>query len=195
VDPSSSCPITRSLLNLKCNATARKPKWNFSERLRCTDAARLHIVFHLTSTDNMDPLGAAGSLASLIEISGRVFNLCRTYYLEVKSAREDIRRLRDEMTSLQDVLANVKDIADGPGSAKLSIASLLNQSDGLIQKCLTELQGVARTLDAGSRNGNMRQFGLRAIRWPFSRREVDKTVSIIGRQKEIFNLALTADAT
>lgn len=143
----------------------------------------------------MDPLGAAGSVSSLIEISGRIFDLCRTYYLEVKSARDDIRRLRDEMTSLQDVLANVKDIADGPSSAKLSISNRLNQSDGLIQKCLTELQRVATILDAGRGNGNMRQFGLRALRWPFSRRDLDKTVSVIVRQKEIFNLALTADAT
>jgi len=33
------------------------------------------------------------------------------------------------------------------------------------------------------------------LKWPFSRKDVDTTVSIIRRQKEIFNLALTADMT
>jgi hypothetical protein len=141
----------------------------------------------------MDPVGAAASLVALIQISGQVFNLCQSYYSGVKSAREDICRLRNEVTALQDVLTNVRDLAETPGSAELSILGLLNQPDGLIQQCQTELKELAAKLDTGQGKDNMRQFGLRALRWPFSKKDVDKSLLVIRRQKEIFNLALTAD--
>jgi hypothetical protein len=41
-----------------------------------------------------------------------------------KEARKDIERLREEMTSLQDVLTLVADLAEDAGSAKRSIFSL-----------------------------------------------------------------------
>jgi hypothetical protein len=141
----------------------------------------------------MDGVSAAASVVAIIQISGQVFALCQSYYSGVKSAREDIGRLRDEVTSLQDVLTNIKDLADAPGSAKLSILDLLNQPDGLIQQCATELKELKTKLDLGQGKDHMKQFGLRALRWPFNRKDVDKTISVIGRQKEIFNLALTAD--
>ena|SRR5271154_5187181 len=143
----------------------------------------------------MDPLSAAASVIAVVQISAQVFSLCQTYYVEAKSAREDICRLRDEVTSLIDVLANIRDLADAPGSAKLSILELLNQPDGLIQQCRIELEGLATKLDTGQGKNNMRQFGLRALKWPFSRKEIDKTILAIGRHKEIFNLALTTDTT
>jgi ankyrin repeat domain-containing protein 50 len=65
----------------------------------------------------MDPFSAAASVIAVVQISGKVFALCQTYYAEVKNAREDIC-LRDEVTSIQDVLINVKDSADAPGSVK-----------------------------------------------------------------------------
>jgi len=131
----------------------------------------------------MDGVSAAASVVAIIQISGQVFALCQSYYSGVKSAREDIPRLRDEVTALQDVLTNIRDLADAPGSAKLSILGLLNQPDGLIQQCATELKGLKTKLDTG----------LRALRWPIHRKDIDKTILVIRRQKKIFNLALTAD--
>jgi hypothetical protein len=143
----------------------------------------------------MEPMGAAASVIAVTQISKQVFDLCQTYFSEVKNARDDIRRLRDEVTSLQDVLTNVTDLADAPGSAKLSVLDLLNQPDGLIQQCRTELKGLATKLDTEQGKDHMRKFGLRALKWPFGRKDVDKTISVIRRQKEVFNLALTADTT
>jgi len=143
----------------------------------------------------MDGVSAAASVVAIIQISGQVFALCQGYYSEVKNARKDISRLRDEVTSLQDVLTNVRDLADAPGSSKLSNLDLLNQPDGLIQQCATELEGLAAKLNTGQGRDHMRQFGLRALKWPFSGKDVDKAISVIRGQKEMFNLALTADTT
>src|SRR6266480_534900 len=141
----------------------------------------------------MDGLSAAASVIAAIQISGKVFDLCRTYYLEVRDAREDIKRLRDEVTILQDVLTNVADLAKAPGSAKLSILGQLNQPDGPLQQCGTELQGLATKLELGQGKDMMKQFGLRALKWPFSSKDIDKTIKAIERYKVTFSLALTAD--
>ena len=143
----------------------------------------------------MDGLSAAASVLTVIQISGKVFDLCRTYYLEVRDAREDIKRLCDEVTALQDVLTNVADLAEAPGSAKLSIVGLLNQPDGPLQQCGIELQGLATKLELGQGKDMMKQFGLRALKWPFSSKDIDKAINAIGRYKAMFSLALTADQT
>lgn len=141
----------------------------------------------------MDAGSAAASIIALIQVLGQVFGLCQSYYSGVKNAREEICRLRNEVTSLQDVLTNVRDLAEAPGSAELSILGFLNQPDGLFQQCWTELKGLATKLDTGQGKDNMRQLGLRALRWPFSKKDVDRSLTVIRRQKDIFNLALTAD--
>jgi uncharacterized protein (DUF342 family) len=97
----------------------------------------------------MDGLSLAASVASIIEISGRIFDLYRTYYSEMKNAKEDIRRLRDEITSFENILTNVTDLADAPDSTKLSILDLLNQLNDFIQQYRTELKRLATKLDTG----------------------------------------------
>jgi len=139
----------------------------------------------------MDGISAAASVIAAIQIAGQVFDLCRKYYLEVKDARKDIQRLRDEVTSLQDVLINVADLTDAPGSAKSSILAL-NQPDGPVQQCRTELIRLATKLDPGQGKDKMTQLGLRALKWPFSSKEIDKAITTIGRHKMTFNLALAA---
>jgi hypothetical protein len=147
----------------------------------------------------MDPLSAAASIIAVVQISGKVFQLCQTYYLEVKEARKDIQRLRGELTFLQDVLANVADLAaEDQDSANASTLGLLNQPDGPLQQCQRDLEGLVAKLDPGdekdgARKGKMKQFGWRALKWPFSSKDVDKLLTTIGRHKATFNLALTAN--
>jgi hypothetical protein len=139
----------------------------------------------------MDGLSAAASVIAVVQVSRQVFDLCRTYYSEVKDARTDIQRLCDEVMSLQNVLTSVTHLA----SAKLPILDLLNQPDGPVQQCLTELIALAAKLNSGQGKDKMRQFGLRALKWPFSSKDVDKAITAIGRHKTTFTLALTADQT
>lgn len=141
----------------------------------------------------MDPLSGAASIIAVVHISGQVFDLCRTYYMGVKEARKDIQLLRDELTSLQDVLTNVADLAEDRDSVKLSILGLLNQPDGPVQQCQKDLAGLVAKLEPGEGKGKMKQFGLRALKWPFSGKDVEKLLATLGRHKATFNLALTAD--
>lgn len=141
----------------------------------------------------MDGLSAAASVIAVVQISEQVFNLCQTYYLNVRDARKDIQHLLNEVTSLRDVLINVKDLTDTPGSTKLSTLELFNKSDGLLQQCLTDLRKLVEKLEQGQEKGKMKQFGIRALKWPFSRKEVDKAIAVIERCKTMFSLALNTD--
>src|SRR3979411_1868195 len=107
--------------------------------MRVKNTSALH---EASLTARMEPLSAAASVIAVVQISGQVFSLGQKYCSEVKGARKDIQSLRNEVMSLQDVLTNVADLAEDPGSGKLSILSLLNQHDGPVKQCQKDLIGL-----------------------------------------------------
>ena len=139
----------------------------------------------------MDLLSVAASIVAVIQISQQLFDLCQTYYRGVKNSRKDIKRLRDEVTALSDILTQISDLADEPGANALATLSTMK---GPLQCCNDDLSLLAERLDTGH-GKEMKQFGLRALKWPFSTKEVDKTLAIIDRHKNTFTLALNADQT
>ncbi|KAH6677075.1 hypothetical protein B0J14DRAFT_506370, partial [Halenospora varia] len=141
----------------------------------------------------MEGLGAAASAIAVMQISAKVFDICRKYYLEVRDARSDIQRLCDEMTSLQDVLVNVADLSDAAGSEQLAVLQLLEKPNGPLQECQNELNLLLQKLEIDAGKEKMRRFGMRALKWPFSSTEVMKIIATLGRYKSTFNLALSAD--
>ena len=141
----------------------------------------------------MAGIGEAASVVALIQISEKVFDLCRKYLTEVKDARKDIQRLRDEATSLQDVLVDLKDLVDSPNTTKLPVLDRLNQVDGPVQQCQEQLKELVSRLEPREGPNRMRKFGMRALKWPFSSKDVDKVIATIKRHKDNFNLALNMD--
>jgi hypothetical protein len=129
----------------------------------------------------MDGLSAAASVIAVIQISAQVFTLCNDYFLVVKDARKDIQRLRDEVSSLHDVLENIAEMAEFPAAAKLSTLNILIKPDGPMELCRRELERLKAKLDPGHGQGKMKRFGLRALKWPFSSNDVEVTLLIIGR--------------
>lgn len=115
----------------------------------------------------MDGLGAVSSVIAVIEISSQIFDLYRTYYVNVKDAKKDIQRLRNEVTALQDVFVNVADLADEPNPSSLRTLGLISQQDGPVQQCELELTTLPARLDPVEEKGSMRRFGMRAPKWPF----------------------------
>lgn len=141
----------------------------------------------------MDGLSVAASIIAVVQVSWQVLGLCQTYYMEVKEARGDIKCLRNEMTSLGDVLTNLADLTEGPESAILPTLRQLNRHDGPVQKCHQDLIELVAKLEAGQKRDHMKKFGLRALKWPFSKKDVVRLLAIIEKHKATFNLALTVD--
>ena len=141
----------------------------------------------------MDGLSGAASVIAVIDISAKIFELYQTYVSAVKEARKDIQRLRDEVTSLQDVMADVRDLAEDPSSSRRSVFSRLNQHNGAVQQWERDLRGLLLQLELGEGEKKMRQFGLRALKWPFSSKDVNKCRKVVNDRKTTFTLALASD--
>ncbi|KAH7309366.1 ankyrin repeat-containing domain protein [Rhexocercosporidium sp. MPI-PUGE-AT-0058] len=141
----------------------------------------------------MDSLSGAASVIAVIDISAKIFELCQTYVSAVKEARKDIQRLRDGVTSLQDVMTDVRDLAEDSSFSTRSIFSHLNQHNGPVQQCERDLRRLVAQLELGEGESKMRQFGLRALKWPFSSKDIDRRLQIINDHKATFTLALSSD--
>ncbi|KAL5330790.1 hypothetical protein ACEPPN_000313 [Leptodophora sp. 'Broadleaf-Isolate-01'] len=97
----------------------------------------------------MDGLSGAASIIAVIDISAKIFEICQTYVSAVKEARKDIQRLRDGVTSLQDVLTDVRDLAEDSSLSRRSVFSRLNQHDGPVQQCERDLRRLVAQLEPG----------------------------------------------
>jgi ankyrin repeat domain-containing protein 50 len=139
----------------------------------------------------MDGVSTAASVIAVIQISSQVFDFCRTYYLNVKDARNDIRRLRNEITSPQDVLVSVVDLANVRSSTSMHTLDLVNKEGGPLEQCQLELTALAARLSPNE--SSTLKLALRTMKWPLSSKEVDRTLAAIGRYKSSFILALTTD--
>ena len=135
-------------------------------------------------------LGEAASIITIIQITEKILSLHEKYYSGIKKARRDMERLRDEVTSFHNVLMKVQELADGPKAIRLPAS---NSLAGGIQQGASELEDLRNRLDLGQGRRAMRRLGLRALKWPFTSKEVDKHVEMLGRHKATFTLALTTD--
>jgi len=140
----------------------------------------------------MEGLGAAASVIAVIALSAKVAKLCKQYPLEVKSARNDISRLQNEVNNLGKVVSDVQHLVDGPDGARLSASEKLL---GAIDNCSTQLKTLEQKLDLSKTRKPMSSLGLRALKWPFQSKEVDKVISELERCKATILLALQVDQT
>lgn len=144
---------------------------------------------------------AAASIIAFIQLASAVTNVTVKYYLQVKEARSDIRRLENEVNDLQSVLRKIVEVIDDDtepavAAQKLTALSLILEKDGPLATCQRELSTVAARLekaDGGREKDSMRKFGIRALKWPFSSKEIQGTLEVLERCKGTFNLALSAD--
>ena len=138
----------------------------------------------------MDGLSAAASVLAVIEISAKLVALCRDCFSEVKEAKKDIQRFRNEVTTLENILIDLRDLVDTPDRTKLPIL------DTSLKQCQSTLEELVRKLEkAAGKDKMMKQFGWRAFKWPFNSNDVQKAIETIERHKNTFNLALTVDQT
>ncbi|KAL5325367.1 hypothetical protein ACEPPN_006492 [Leptodophora sp. 'Broadleaf-Isolate-01'] len=77
--------------------------------------------------------------------------------------------------------------------ARKDIQRLRDGHNGPVQQCERDLRRLVAQLELGEGNSKMRQFGLRALKWPFSSKDIDKRLQVINDHKATFTLALTSD--
>jgi hypothetical protein len=138
----------------------------------------------------MEALGAAAAILQVLDLAVKIGGACQAYYVAVKDARRDIKRVMDEMTNLSDILFQLQDVLDAPGASKLPLADFLNKPNGPLQGCVWELTALKDKLELSTNGGTLRRLA-----WPFKEKEIATLVAAIERQKSTLELALTVGNT
>ena len=138
----------------------------------------------------MDGLSAAANVIAVVDISAKIASLCFQYSVAVKNAKEDIGRLQRKVNDIKDVLGEVQQLLDGRDKTRLSATNKLLDS---LKECFLQLEELKTQLEPGKTRKAMSRFGVRALKWPFTSKEVEKIVASLERYEQTFSLALQAD--
>jgi hypothetical protein len=140
----------------------------------------------------MDGLSGAASVIAVIDISAKITSICYQYSIAVKEAKDDIERVQKRVSDITHILEKLKQLLDSQDKTRLSSTHRLLDS---LSQCLRELEDVKAKLDPGKTRKTMSRFGFRALKWPFTSKQVDKIVSTLEGYRQTFILALQVDQT
>jgi hypothetical protein len=129
----------------------------------------------------MDGLGAAASVIAVVQIAAEVAKLCGGYIRDVQHARQDIQHMQSKASALHDVLERLR---NSPQS---------NVSEVTIQQCSNDLKSIREKLEPKKRHAAIKRIGMRALKWPFTSKEVDEKVKALEGYLLIFSTALQLD--
>jgi hypothetical protein len=138
----------------------------------------------------MDPLSGAASVIAVVQLAGGIVKICGKYLSEVKDATQDIQRLKEKITALAHVLQSLKELIGGSDGNKLTATQDLVDD---IDNCFSALTNLK--IDPETTQKRMRKWGLRALKWPMVRSEVDSVIMELEGYKTTFALALQVDQT
>lgn len=138
----------------------------------------------------MDGVSAAASIIALVEISIKVLSLTVEYSTQVKSAQEDIARFRLELDAFIKVLRSLHELIQNPEAAKLVTLKSIAEST---QQCGVDLENLQKKLEPSKGRKAMSRYGVRALKWPFERKELHNHIGTLERYKSTFSAALNAD--
>jgi hypothetical protein len=138
----------------------------------------------------MDGLGSAASVIAVVDLAGKVVSLLFQYSTEVKDAKEDIARVQLQLQSLKTACESVQKRLQGPDGVKLEASHKL--INALHHGC-SQLRSLEQRLDPGKRRKAMSRFGIRALKWPFDSKEIEKTTEHLSKCTQSISLALQAD--
>ncbi|KAM0257342.1 hypothetical protein ACHAQJ_004429 [Trichoderma viride] len=141
----------------------------------------------------MEAIGAASSVIAVIEISAKIIILCTEYIAAVANARADIKRLQDQVKSLEATLRHASHLLEQPNSQLLLSAS--RELDDPLMKCQDELQRLQAKLEPSAARKAMRRFSLRAIRWPFNKGDVEAIIASLVGYRDAITAVLQIDQT
>jgi predicted ribosome quality control (RQC) complex YloA/Tae2 family protein len=134
----------------------------------------------------MDPLtivGAVASCAQLAEMTGKTFVHLFRYYHGVKQAPEKSKELTDEISELSSVL---EDLADTLKEVNDTCGDVVN--DIIKARSLQRYSDFLN--DFQSRIHVDKKDLKKRVKWPFSAKENEESISRIERYKATFVMAL-----
>ncbi|KAF2812823.1 uncharacterized protein BDZ99DRAFT_555664, partial [Mytilinidion resinicola] len=143
----------------------------------------------------MDGLSGAASVIAVVDMSAKVASLCFQYSVEVKHAKGDIGRLYRKVNEINNVLEKLQLLLKQDKSQLSTTRTLLDP----LQRCSQELKDLEDKLKAKLEPSlgrkAMQRFGVRALKWPLTSKEVEKAIQNLEKYGNTFSLALQVDQT
>jgi conjugal transfer/entry exclusion protein len=140
----------------------------------------------------MEAVGVTANVIAVVDLSAKVVKLCVQYAKQVAGAKQDIERLQTQVEHLGDALKAAQTLVKGAQAQSLfTLQKLVDLSD----PCNAELQRLETKLGPSSGRKAMRRMGIRALKWPFSSKEVDQILSSLERHEKTILLGLQIDQT
>lgn len=140
----------------------------------------------------MDGLSGAASVIAVVDISAKVTSLCFQYSVAVKDAKRDIGRLQQKVTDIKKLLEGLQQLLDKQDQSQLSTTRKMADS---LEQCHQQLQGLKAQLEPSQSRRAMQRVGIRALKWPFTSKQVEKMVVSLEQYEHTFSLALQVDQT
>ncbi|KAJ6168709.1 hypothetical protein N7497_001552 [Penicillium chrysogenum] len=126
----------------------------------------------------MDGLSGAASVIAVIQLTGSLVKLCGGYIQEVKDAREKIFTLQQAISGLQGTIQDLQKFLQSNDGKALRTSSQLDRD---IADCISDLRALEARLDPGKGKKLMSKMGLRALKWPLKRTQVEGVIQNIER--------------
>ncbi|KAI4170252.1 MAG: hypothetical protein LQ343_005135 [Gyalolechia ehrenbergii] len=126
----------------------------------------------------MEGIAGAASIAAVLEVTAKLGKLCGSYIHEVRQAQNDIERLRSKVLALEAVLVRLQKLPP----SEIDATAILN--------CCEYLDPVKKRLESKMEHSTMRRMGFRALKWPFTSKDVGAQVQRIEEYLAIFNTIL-----
>jgi hypothetical protein len=139
-----------------------------------------------------EAFGVAASALTVVELLAAVIKMCTKYLKDVSNARDDIIRLQREATSLGYIAESVQRLLKVPQESRLATTEKL---DLALKEGRIELEQLQLQLSPGKGKTVMRRFGLGALKWPFSSKDLEKRVQDLSRYTQTISTALQVDQT
>lgn len=136
----------------------------------------------------MDP----GTIIAAVQASDRVLSLIAKYYSDVKNAKDDIVGLKAEVVAVRGILQRVQASVQSSNATKLPSSASLATA---IEASLPDIEKIENKLDSSKGTRPMSRVGFRALKWPFSKKEVLVYIERLKGHKTTLTLALSSDQT
>ncbi|UKZ86328.1 uncharacterized protein TrAFT101_002164 [Trichoderma asperellum] len=132
------------------------------------------------------------SVTVAADLSAKIIVLCSKFVIDVANARAEIERLKEQLKNLETTLRHANHLLEQPNSQFLSASREL---DDPLQRCQAELQRLQDKLEPSATRKAMRRFGLRAVKWPFNKGEVEVVIASLVGYREAITAILQIDQT
>ena len=153
----------------------------------------------------MDPLSITAGVIAVLQAAEAVISVCCDYRSAIKGSSWEVPRVLEEVRALRNVLRTLEELADkaetpsSDSKSRLPALKLLCGPDtGILTKCRTELNDLAKKLTPPEwigPAGSKRKGLVQALSWPLKKGETEKVLASIERFKSTINVAVATDQT